>query len=81
MKVLRSARGENRSKLASEGRILCATHNKMKATLYTVLAAVTVLTTNAHAIADPVNVPDGGLTVSMLSIAVGGLFVVHRKMK
>ncbi len=53
----------------------------MKATLYTVLAAVTVLTTNAHAIADPVNVPDGGLTVSMLSIAVGGLFLVHRKIK
>jgi len=53
----------------------------MKATLYTVLAAVTVLTTNAHAIADPIKVPDGGMTVSMLSMAVGGLFLVRRLVK
>lgn len=50
----------------------------MKSFLYAVVAAVVVLTNNAHAICDTCNVPDGGLTVSMLSMAVGGLFLFRK---
>lgn len=53
----------------------------MKTTIYTIMAAMAVLATEAHAVAVPVNVPDGGLTVSMLSVAVGGLLLLRRKMK
>ena len=55
--------------------------NQMKTTIYTIMAAMAVLVTEAHAVSVPVNVPDGGLTVSMLSVAVGGLFLLRRKMK
>lgn len=47
--------------------------------IYTFAAALVVLTSPAMAVADPVKVPDGGLTVAMLSMAVGGLVLLRRK--
>lgn len=51
----------------------------MKQSLYIAVAALVILSSPAHAVAEPVSVPDGGITVAMLSLAVGGLVLLRRK--
>lgn len=49
-------------------------------TLFLAVAAMISLSTPLMAATDPVNVPDGGITVAMLAVAVGGLVLLRRKM-
>ena len=49
-------------------------------TLFLAFIAMFGLSTPLMAVADPVNVPDGGITVAMLAVAVGGLVLLRRKM-
>ena len=56
------------------------TSKTMKRVLYVAAMAFAVLTSTAQAVTDPVNVPEGGVTVALLSMAVGGLVLLHRKL-
>lgn len=49
-------------------------------TLFLAVIAMISLSTPLMAAADPVSVPDGGVTVAMLAVAVGGLVLLRRKM-
>lgn len=49
-------------------------------TLFLAAIAMIGFSTPLMAMAEPVNVPDGGITVAMLSVAVGGLILLRRKM-
>ena len=54
-------------------------NNPMK-TLFLAVIAMISLSTPLMAVSDPVSVPDGGVTVAMLAVAVGGLVLLRRKM-